>query len=159
MIRLLLPEVQEMAKITGGETIRGLPVEPDALPSRVILNQSLRGADGSPRAYRWSVPYLIVWEAEPRIVGSIGGKGLLEDEDDVELAYNVALRFRRRGVATRAIAEIRKLATEDRLGLLAHLEPDNVGSRRALINNDFVLDGVVRLPDSLDLERWSWSPD
>ena len=159
MIRLLLPEVREITELRRADSIRGIPIESDALPSRILLNQSLWAADGSPRAYRWSVPYFIVWEAEPRIVGSIGGKGLLEDEEDVELAYNVALAYRGRGIATRAIAEMRRLAARDRLGLLAHLEPENVASRRALIRNDFVLDGMVRLPDSLDLERWTWSPD
>lgn len=159
MIRLILPNPSELAALRETESFRGLPVEPDALPSRVILNQSLRAADGSPLTYRWSVPYFIVWENGPRVVGTIGGKGLLEDEDDVELGYNVALRFRRQGVATRAIADVCRLAAHDQLGLLAHVEPENEGSRRALINNRFVLEGVVRLPDSLDLERWTWSPD
>ena len=159
MIRLILPEVHEISDPRRSASIRGLPVEPDALPSRILLNQSLRAADGSARTYRWSVPYFILWEADPRIVGSIGGKGLLAEEEDVELGYNVAKAYRGRGIATRAIAEMRKLASRDGLSLLAHLEPENAASRRALVKNDFTLDGTVRLPDSLDLERWTWSPD
>nr|WP_157975888.1 GNAT family N-acetyltransferase [Lewinella sp. IMCC34191] len=122
------------------------------------MDQSLRGMQNSTRAYRWSVPFLIVYD-ERSVVGTIGGKGLMDAESEVELGYNVALPFRGRGIASRAIAEMCLLAASDGLDLLAHVEPENEASRRALLRNDFRMEALVRLPDSLDLERWSWSPD
>ena len=159
MVRLLQPQRSEIRDLYQSPVFRGYPLEPEAIPSRIIVDQNLRSAGTTALAYRWSLPFLILLEAENRIVGSIGGKGLFDGEEEVELGYNVAQPFRRRGIATRAISGMCALAREDELGLLAHIERDNEGSRRALMNNRFVLDGIVYLPDSLALERWTWSAD
>lgn len=159
MVRLLQPERGEIPELYRRMVFRDIPVQFDAAPSRVIVDQGLRSAGSSALAYRWSVPYLIVLTEEPRIVGSIGGKGLLDTEDEVEIGYNVAADFRGRGIASRAVAEIITLARIDGISLIAHVEPDNEASRRALLRNSFKLEEIVRLPDSLDLERWTWSPD
>lgn len=157
MIRLLQPERNELVELHRRERFRGFALEAGAIPSRIIINQSLRNTQGSARAFRWSVPHLILWQEE-RVVGTIGGKGLLDTEDEVELGYNVALPFRRRSIATRAIAMMCEMATNDGINLLAHVEPDNEASSRALMRNNFRMEAIVRLPDSLNLERWSWSP-
>ncbi|PPK86353.1 acetyltransferase (GNAT) family protein [Neolewinella xylanilytica] len=159
MIRLLQPARREIAELYRSATYRGFPLEEDAIPSRVIVDQAIRTADTSDLGYRWSVPFLILFEPTACIAGSIGGKGLLEGEEEVELGYNVALNYRRKGIATRAIGQMCALAKADALGLLAHVETGNHPSRRALLHNGFVLDEIVRLPASLDLERWTWSAD
>ncbi|CAH1000512.1 hypothetical protein LEM8419_01665 [Neolewinella maritima] len=153
MIELFQPTRDELGKLLTDSTILGsYSVVDSALPPRVVLDAARRLPPGEDRQYRWTAPYLIV--VENNIVGSIGGKGILEIEDEVELGYNVARAYRRRGIATRAIGLVRDLARREGIWPLAHVEPTNVASRRALQYNGFIMESIVRLPDSLDLERW-----
>ncbi|MCP9235414.1 GNAT family N-acetyltransferase [Lewinella sp. JB7] len=159
-IRLLLPEPEELRTlIRGADDFRGRSLVPGALPPRVILDQYRYFPTGTARAYRWTVPYLIEAIPDNLIVGTIGGKGLLDGEDEVELGYNVAPEYRRRGIMTAAIAAVTRLARRDELKLIAHLEPDNRPSRIVLERNGFVHESTVSLPASFALERWRWSPD
>lgn len=158
-MRLLLPSPPDLPRLHAVDVFRGMRVLPGALPSRVLLDQAIRSGGSSELAYRWSVPLLIALPGPSLIVGTIGGKGLLDGEDEVELAYNVVEEHRGKGVATQAIDIIQWVAKRDGLQLVAHTELDNEPSRRALRKNGFICESIIRLPDSLDLERWHWSPD
>ncbi|NJB85229.1 RimJ/RimL family protein N-acetyltransferase [Lewinella marina] len=160
MIRLLQPPAPEFRQLVKARRYGNFKVAVDALPDWLILDQGLRGLiNDHPLAYRYGVPFLIVYEAENAIVGNIGGKGWLPEEQEVELGYHTARAYRGRGIMTAAIAAVQELAREDGLGLLAHVEMENAGSRRVLIRNGFTREAIVELPDSLQLERWGWSPD
>ncbi len=155
MISLLQPTREELRKLllwSEREPFRGYALATAALPPRTVADEALRLPGTAQRPYRWTAPFLIV--SDEMVVGSIGGKGLLEDEDEVELGYNVAPAYRRRGIATVAIGSCVDLLRADGCWPLAHVEPHNVPSRRALYRNGFVVETIVRLPDSLDLERW-----
>ena len=156
---LYLPQPDELSLLYGGDRFRDWGVVAGALPGRALLRQGLQNRDAGSLAYRWSVPYLIVVPGASRVVGTIGGKGLLEDEEDVEIAYNVAAPARGQGYASQAIALLQGYARRDALQLLAHVEPDNLPSRRLLRTAGFTFEATFCLPDSLDLERWRWSPD
>lgn len=93
------------------------------------------------------------------MVGNIGGKGLLPGEEDIEIGYHVTEAYRRRGFATEAIRRFVEMARADELSPIAHVEPENEASRRALMNNGFRLSETFRFPASLELERWRWSAD
>ena len=153
MVRLLLPTLDELGDLLrGGQSFRGLPIVAGALPPHVVLDQSRTLGRQSPAKYCWAVPYLI---ATPEaIVGTIGGKGLLDGEDEVEMGYNVATAHRRRGYATEAIRQFTSLAAQQSLRLIAHVEPGNVASKRALRRAGYVLHAEVNLPDRIRLERW-----
>ena len=154
MIELLQPARDELPTFLRNEQgrWRNYPVAPSALPPRIVLDEALRVPPDRARQYRWTAPFLIVYERT--IVGSIGGKGLIDTEDEVELGYNVAAAYRRQGIATAAIRAVVDLLRYETIWPLAHVEPSNQGSRRALRHNGFVVEAIVRLPDSLDLERW-----
>ena len=155
MISLLHPTREELKHLllrANAEPFRGHAIAEGALPPRTVTDASLRLSPADVRGYRWTAPFLILCDGV--IVGSIGGKGLLEDEEEVELGYNVAPAYQRRGIATAAVGScVDKLRSEG-YWPLAHVEPQNLPSRRALHRNGFVVEVVVRLPDSLDLERW-----
>lgn len=158
-MQLYLPIPEELDRLHAGDRFRGWHVPPGALPSRTLLRQGLQSRDAASVTYRWSVPHLIVLSDPGEVVGTIGGKGLLQEEDEVEIAYNVAQLHRRKGYASAAIALLQGIARQDGLHLLAHVEPDNTPSRRLLRGAGFTCEATFRLPDSLDLERWRWSPD
>ena len=158
-MELYLPRPDEFVNLHSGPYFRTWRLEPGALPSRSLLRQGLQTRDVDSLAYRWSIPYLIVVPGSRLVVGSIGGKGLLPDEDEVEIAYNVAAAHRRRGYAYQAMGLLQEHARKDSLALLAHVEPDNTPSKKLLEKAGFTFEAVFRLPDSLDLERWRWLPD
>ena len=156
MVRLALPIPPQLTELLRDPTrFASYAVAPGALPPRVVLDQARKVVSPDGRAYRWTAPHLIVFDGG--VVGSIGGKGLLEEEQEVEIGYNVAASYRRRGIATLAIGLLTQLANRDGLKVLAHVEPQNEASRRALARNGYHLEAYIRLPDSLDLERWAWS--
>ena len=158
-MKLYLPRPEELLSLHSDHYFRGWRLESGALPARSLLRQGLQTRDFDSLPYRWSIPYLIVVREPGLVVGSIGGKGLLPDEDEVEIAYNIAAAYRRRGYAREAMGMLQELARKDSLALLAHVEPDNTPSKKLLEKARFALETVFRLPDSLDLERWRWLPD
>ena len=155
MIDLLHPTREELRHFlhrASAESFRGYPIAEGALPPRTVADASLRLPLADVRGYRWTAPFLILLDGV--VVGSIGGKGLLEDEEEVELGYNVAPAYRRRGIATAAVGHCVATMRSEGIWPLAHVEPQNLPSRRVLHRNGFVVEVMVRLPDSLDLERW-----
>ena len=94
---------------------RGLRLAEGALPPREILDQSRYLLNDAPLSYRWTIPFLVRYA--DKIVGSIGGKGILEDEDVVEIGYNVAPAHRGRGVGTLMVSKITSLAKHDGIRL------------------------------------------
>ncbi len=159
VVCLLQPDPVEWPRLLREGTFRGLPIASEALPSRNLVEQYLLGVVDAPLGYKYGTPFLIVWEAEGLIVGNIGGKGLLPDEDEVELGYQTAPAYEGRGIMTAALGAMQLMARQDGLGLLAHVERDNQASRRVLEKAGFTCEALVRLPASLLLERWSWSSD
>lgn len=159
-IDLVQPTAAEVvALIRGADRFREGDIVNGALPPRVILDQSRYLLSDAHLSYRWSVPFLVVATADNVVIGSIGGKGLLTDDTDVELAYNIAPAYRGRGLATRAIALITQLAIADGLLPLAHVEPLNTASKKALLNNGYRLECRVCMPAGFVLDRYRWSPD
>ena len=155
MIDLVHPRQDEVAGLLLREpTFRDFAVAAGALPPRVITDQGRRGLVDHPLAYRWSMPFLIVLVAERTVVGSVGGKGYLPDDTEVELGYNVAPDYRRRGIATQAVAEVVRLAMEDGLSTLAHVEPANSASAKVLANTGFRLEERIVLPAGFQLDRY-----
>ena len=155
MIELWLPTSAELLSLRNGTTqLRGAAIVAGALPPKPILDQGRYFGREEGLIRRWSNPYVIYLQEEAVIAGSIGGKGLLAGETEVELGYNVAQAYRRRGIATAAIAVLTDRACEDGLRLVAHVEPANEGSIRALEANGYRRECTLRLPDSLDLYRY-----
>ena len=159
MVSLYQPLPGEWPHILRTQRFRDFRVADDALPTRALLEQYLLGVSDSPLSYRYGVPFLIVLESTGTVVGNIGGKGLTSGDSEVELGYQTARPYRNQGIMTGAIEKMQELARGDRIALLAHIEPENEASRRVLKKCAFQLEALVRLPASLDLERWSWSPD
>ncbi|MBB4078188.1 GNAT superfamily N-acetyltransferase [Lewinella aquimaris] len=161
MIDLVLPTPEELrALLRNRKHFRGFEIVQEALPPRVILDQSRYFPTSTPLTYRWAVPHLIVLGEEDRVVGSIGGKGLLPGEEEVELGYNVAPAYRGRGIMKQAIHLVMEMAKGDGLGLIAHVAPSNLPSRAVLTANGFSHDATVSWPVGFALERWRWpSPD
>lgn len=156
-IKLLQPLTDEVGGLLRGQRyFRGNAIVEGALPPKVILDQSRYLLSSAPLAYRWSVPFLIVAPDERRVVGNIGGKGLLNGDDEIELGYNVARTYRGRGIASRAIAVISTWALADGLVPLAHVEPHNEASRRALLSNGYRLDCRVSMPAGFVLDRYRY---
>lgn len=156
-IRLLQPTLPEIHLLLKGvRSFRSHPIGPGALPPKPILNQSRYSIASGPLAYRWTIPFLIVFEGT--VVGSIGGKGLLEDEDTVEIAYNVAEAHQNWGIATEAIRLITQMVKEDGLKPIAHVEPWNSASRQALKKNGYRKVGILTLIGAIELERWASAP-
>ena len=155
MIALLQPTREELRGLLlrgESEPFRGYVIAAGALPPRTVADEALRLSLSAVRSYRWTAPFLIA--ARRVVVGSIGGKGVLEGEEEVELSYNIAPAYRGGGIATRAVGQCVGLLRAEGCWPLAHVEPHNLASRRVLHRNGFVVEAVVRLPDSLDLERW-----
>jgi RimJ/RimL family protein N-acetyltransferase len=145
--------------LQGNQCIRGYSLAPGALPPRSWLDQTRYLAGNSERGYRWSVPYLIALPGEGRIVGSIGGKGIVAVEEEAEIGYNVAAPYRRRGIATAALQRIMRLAGREGIRLVAHTAPDNLASRAALLRAGFTYQTTLSLPGGLRLQRFNWSAD
>jgi RimJ/RimL family protein N-acetyltransferase len=160
LIELWLPDRAELRELLhGGRLFRGLQLAEGALPPRNWLNQTRYLSGLTERGYRWSVPYLIALPKAGYVVGSIGGKGIVDAESEVEIGYNVAPDFRNRKVATRAIQELAAVAAREDITLLAHTLPGNEPSRRALTAAGFLFEEMLRLADRLELERWTKLPD
>lgn len=159
MIRLIQPPAAAYRDLLKSRSLAGYTVIPDALPDWLTVDQGLRGLGSDPLCYRYGIPYLIVSQPRGVIVGNIGGKGWLPEEEEVELGYHTAEACRGRGIMTAAIAAFQNIAGADGVNLIAHVEPENKASRRVLQKNGFRCDALVRLPDSLALERWLWSAD
>jgi RimJ/RimL family protein N-acetyltransferase len=156
----LLPDAEELKELLRGATrFRANHILTGALPPRNWLDQTRYLSGSNERGYRWSVPYLITLADERLVVGSIGGKGVLDVESEVEIGYNVAPSRRGRGIATTAIRRLADIATGEGITLLAHTLPDNLASQNALLRGGFTFDEVMDLPDGIRLQRWSKSPD
>ena len=158
-MELYLPEPEELKRLHRGDRFRDWHVPEGALPGKILYLQGVQHRDTAAVAYRWSVPYLMVLPEAGMVVGTIGGKGLFDGEEEVEIAYEVAPAERRKGYAAQAMDLLQCIARKDNLQLLAHVEPQNTASRRLLSRTGFRCETIFRLPDSLDLERWRWLPD
>lgn len=160
MISLQQPDGRELLGLRkGAKEFRGVPLAVEALPPGVVLDQSRHLLSAAPLSYRWTAPFLIVDDRLEQVIGSIGGKGILEEEVEVELGYNVAPTHRNRGVAREAIRLITIMAIADHLRPLAHVEPWNVHSVRALMANGYISEGIITLPAGLELERFRFLPN
>lgn len=156
MIDLWQPTSTEVDALLGGsDRLRGAEIVDGALPDNVILDQCKRLAIHYRHRYKWTVPFMIYYPSEGKIVGSIGGKGLLADDDEIELGYNVAVAYRRRGIATEAIKLLTAEALADGLSPLAHVQPANEASARALARCGYCLEHRIALPDGIELHRYS----
>ncbi len=160
MMELYQPQLDEWrALLRRPQSFRRWTIIPGALSPLPVLDQSRQLIQSEPLSVRYALPFLIVLPEAQVVVGNIGGKGLLPGEEEIELGYSIAQAYRRRGLATEAIRRIVILARADGLTPIAHVEPENEASRRALRKNGFRVVATFHFPASLKLERWRWSAD
>jgi [ribosomal protein S5]-alanine N-acetyltransferase len=90
----------------------------------------------------WPVYYICV---DGHAAGSAGFFGAPVN-DEVEIGYSVCARYRRRGIASAAVAALLKTARKQGArSARAKTLPDNMASQRVLTRNGFATDG--RLDD------------
>ena len=82
--------------------------------------------------------WYIIDRASQTLVGSAGYFGPPDEQGQVEIGYSISQHWRRRGIATEAVAAL----TEHALGngawrVIAHTAPENAASRGALDKNGF----------------------
>jgi RimJ/RimL family protein N-acetyltransferase len=140
---------EELSRALGGCAVaEDWEVFPEAVPhTRASLAKDPGGA-------RWGTR-LFVLEEPPTLVGWGGFKGPPAD-GAVELGYSVAPEFRRRGIASTAVAQMldEAFADEGVEAVLAHTLPEAGPSVRVLEKAGFALDGEV--PGGPDGSQWRW---
>ena len=100
------------------------------------------------RKYRYGEPssWGIVWDAEEKVIGTIGFMWIQPENAAAEVGYSLARRFWNRGIMTRAVEEICQIAF-DKLELIritANVYEPNIASVRVLEKNGFILEGRMR---------------
>jgi RimJ/RimL family protein N-acetyltransferase len=138
------------ASVSGGLVVpRGGVDHPAVLDHVRTIAGRVRGA-----AFRGG-HWLVVAGGE--VVGLIGYKHLPRANGEVEIGYGIAPGRRRRGHATRAVAELLRIAREDPAvrAVIADTALDNTASQRALEKNGFERAGTLTDPaDGEPLIRW-----
>ena len=127
---------------------------PDALPPSFVAERSLRQlCSGLSEA--WCSTFYIVRLADNSIVGSCGFKSEPLDQQ-VEIGYGVAPSARAQGIASAAVAELIRIATQ--LGsakrLMARVNPDNLPSIHVVQKNGFLYEELIIDEDGEPLVNW-----
>ena len=124
--------------IADGEPPRnGLRIAPGGLDDDPATIAHVRTIAARMRAENRRGSWMMAAGGE--IVGLIGYHGPPSIEGEVEIGYNVAPTRRRLGYATAAVAGLVAIAQADPaiVTIVAHTEPENRGSQRALVRNGF----------------------
>jgi len=139
-------------------TRNGLSLPPDGVESANIL-QYLRAMVQRLHASDCRSAWMIV--AEETVVGLCSFKAPPDAAGAVEIGYGLNAHFRRRGHATRAIAQLVRAACDDQnVKLLkAEIAVDNIASRRVVEANGFVRRGTRLDAEDGELVLWERSVD
>jgi ribosomal-protein-alanine N-acetyltransferase len=157
-LSLLLPDVATLdAAIEGphalSRVLGGRAVAEDwaGFPEALPRTRDELAAD--PRGARWRTR-LFVLEQPPTLVGWGGFKGP-PDEGTVELGYAIAPDFRRRGLATEAVAQMlaEAFADDEVRTVIAHTLPEQNASTRVLERAGFANEGEVTEGEAT---VWRW---
>ena len=131
----------------------GLVLPPGGVDERQVL-EILRRLSAKLRADEARAIQLMVSESE--VVGTCGFKTAPAPSGEVEIGYGVAASRRRRGHATRAVAELIAQARRDPAMRVVTAETavDNVASQRVLAANGFERAGTRVDPHDGRLVLW-----
>ena len=104
----------------------------------------------------WTHGFAIVERASGEVVGSCAYKGAPGADGAVEIAYEVDLRYRRRGYATEAAQALADFALDraDVRFVCAHTLPADGASTRVLTKSGFTRVGEVVDPEDGLVWRW-----
>jgi [ribosomal protein S5]-alanine N-acetyltransferase len=142
---LTLPTLDEaQALLADPFHFRSLPVLEGALPPAFVFEAALVQAGTS-----WLMPRLLI--EGTALVGAAGFKGEPKNRT-VEIGYNIAPAFQRRGFATQAASLLldEAFATGEVDRVIARISPANTASRRVLEKMRFIRHGFdsVTKPDA-----------
>ncbi len=100
--------------------------------------------------------YVFVARGEAALVGSGGYKGKPDVDGAVEIGYEIAPAFRRRGFATEAAEALARFAFTDPdvCTVLAHTLPRSSASTRVLDKIGMRHDGIAEDPEDGTVWRW-----
>jgi ribosomal-protein-alanine N-acetyltransferase len=93
-------------------------------------------------AGRWT----IVEQAKDKYIGDIGFHGFVEPHNRVEIGYRLFRSYWGRGIITHFIGQLLQYGF-GQLGynrVEAMVDPRNIGSKRVLLKNQFLLEGTLR---------------
>ena len=128
-------------------------VEPGALPPAFVARRALEWvAEGV--SEEWANTFLMVRDADERIIGGCGFKGAPND-GCVEIGYAVSPVARGQGVATLAVKVLVAMAHRAGVGsVLAEISPDNTASERVVQKAGFVMTGSRVDEDGEFVQLW-----
>ncbi len=128
-------------------------VEPGALPPVFVARRALLWvAEGVPE--EWANSFLMVRDADRRIVGGCGYKGAPRD-GCVEIGYAVSPVARGQGIATLAVKVLVALVQRSGVrSVVAEISPDNPASERVVQKAGFVMTGSRVDEDGEFVQRW-----
>lgn len=146
----------DLGALAAGDIPAALPgnVADGALPPAFVAERSLRQLDAGKRA-AWCSTFLIVRDADSTVVGACGFKD--EPVDGcVEIGYGVAPACRKQGIAMAAVSALVEIAfdSDEVHVVLAQVNPENVGSFRAVQALGFEAGGTVIDDDGEPLVQW-----
>jgi RimJ/RimL family protein N-acetyltransferase len=121
----------------------------------VIFKYTLEQITLNPEAQKWCA-YIPILMTENILIGSCGYKGVPDDSGMVEIGYEVAEQYRKRGLATEMADMLIKKAFENGQvqKVWAHTLPHYNESTSVLIKNGFnKIDEIVDEEDGL---IWRW---
>jgi [ribosomal protein S5]-alanine N-acetyltransferase len=128
LIQLELAELQALQ--TDATRLNGIRVVRGALPPKFILDRAAFALkEGNPQL--WFSPFAFVEGSLPQAVGSGGFKGAPVN-GRVEIGYGVADEYRGKGIATKAVSELVRIAFSQPsvLEVFAETAVDNRPSQR-----------------------------
>lgn len=151
---LLEAEDKHFAWMLGGPAPEGgLSLPAGGVDAPSVLEMVRRMA-GAVRATYGSGCWMIVVDNE--VVGLCSYKGPPDRDGVVEIGYGVAPSRRERGYATRAVAQLLKLAALDGAiwSVVAETMTENLASQRVLEGNGFVMEAKRIDPEDGEVILW-----
>jgi len=143
--------------LAGEGTFEGLRL-PEGGVDRPGVLEYLRRVAEDLRTYHGSGSWLVV--VDGTVASLCGYKHRPTDDGTVVIGYGIFAARRGQGLATRAVAEIRRLAAGDARirRLTAETAIDNIASQRVLAANGFVQTGRRLDPEDGFLILWQAPP-
>lgn len=160
-VTLLIPDLSTLdAAIDGAEALsRALGHEVaegwNAFPEALQATRDALAED--PGRARWGTRFFVL--GSPTVLVGWGGFKGPPADGVVELGYEIAPAFRRRGIASDAVREMLREAfsASEVQAVIAHTLAESGPSTRALLKTGFVYDG--ELTDEKDGQLWRWRHD
>lgn len=163
--RLELHEVRSDHKVAlqqGPEALSRLlgvtvPAAWPEFPEAFALPTPAAAAEGEPKPPRWP-GYLWVDRQEDALIGNGGYAGDPSEVGEIEVGYEVAPHYRRRGYASEAVRALVEYAFEDPgiTRVLAHTLAEENASVQVLRKVGFHWDGELVLEEGGAVWRWAY---